>query len=496
MAGTDTAELHPASMSAPDIVLRIAIVGAGISGLSNYLFLKKHLPVSPPHEIRIYETYPCPSRKQRELSSEDAAIRDAASFIGGGLGVAPNGMRILRELDPEVHDAVVAQGYPTIRFQIKSSHNWTLGSMPTVDVDKELPEVMIMSMRQGVWDCLREKVPEEVIQAGKAVSKVERGRNDKPILCFADGTVSDEFNLVIGSDGVKSVVKNAVTQAEPIYEGLCGIGGFFSTRHLPSLPSDLILPAPKSPVVMTFGAEGFFGYAPCDSDPSSDSPSLTSSQIKASKALPYGPQAMWWSTFSVDEPPKSTKAVNNDVVKAQLLERHSKWQDPVIQKVLADPVISVMTATFVTPKLSTWTGDGIVLVGDAAHTLPSTSGQGVSQALEDAQALSLLLARYLRYPPPAETQQDPSSSSVKPQIQAAITAFQSIRKPRVEYILDSSRRMAGRKKKMGPVGEWITYFFMWALCTFFPGVMRRSLGRWDVSAEIEKAVREQNKKKV
>jgi 2-polyprenyl-6-methoxyphenol hydroxylase-like FAD-dependent oxidoreductase len=496
MTGIDTIKLHPVSMSAPDIALKIAIVGAGISGLSTYLFLKKHLPVSLPNEILIYETYPCPSRKQRELSSEDAVTRDAASFIGGGLGVAPNGMQILRELDPEVHDAIVAQGYPVIRFQIKSSHNWTLGSMPTVDVNNQPPEVMIMSMRQGVWDCLREKVPEEVIQAGKAVSKVEQGPNIKPILCFADGTSSDEFDLVIGADGVRSVVRNAVTQAEPIYEGLCGIGGFFPSSDLPSLPSDLILPAPRSPVVMTFGAEGFFGYAPCNSDPSLGSPSLMSSQIKANKALPYGSKAMWWSTFSVDEPPKSTKPIDKEIIHAQLLERHSKWQDPVIQKVLVDPAISVMTATFVTPKLSTWTGDGIVLIGDAAHTLPSTSGQGVSQALEDAQALALLLSHYFRDPPTAERQQSPSSSSVKTQIQAAITAFQSIRKPRVEHILDFSRRMSNRKKKMGPVGEWMTYFSMWALCTIFPGFMRRALGQWDVSAEIEKAIREQSKNKV
>lgn len=480
-------------MSAPDIGLKIAIVGAGISGLSTYLFLKKHLPTFPPHEILIYETYPCPSRKQRELSSEDATTRDAASFIGGGLGVAPNGMRIMRELESEVHDAVVAQGYPTVRFQMKNSRNWTLGSVPAVDVDNKPPEVMIMSMRQGVWDCLREKVPEEVIQAGRAVSKVDRGPNVKPTLCFADGTNSDEFDLVIGADGVRSVVRNAVTQAEPIYEGLCGIGGFFPSSYLPTLPSDLILPAPQSPVVMTFGAEGFFGYGPCNSD--SGSASLTLSQIKDNKALPYGPQAMWWSTFSVDEPPKSTKAIDKEAIYAQLLERHSKWQDPVIQKVLANPDISVMTATFVTPKLSTWTGDGIVLVGDAAHTLPPTSGQGVSQALEDSQALALLLAHYLHSPLPSKSQQDPSASPVKTQIQAAITAFQSIRKPRVEYILDFSRRMSNRKKKMGPVGEWMTYFFMWALCTIFPSLMSRTVGQWDVKAEIEKAVREQNKKK-
>src|SRR6266487_2363282 len=125
-------------MSAPDIALKVAIVGAGVSGLSTYLFLKKHLCISIPCQILIYETYPSLSRKQRELDSEEAIIREAASFIGGGFGVAPNGMRVLWELDPEIHDAVVAQGYPTLRFQIKNSRNQTLGSVPTADVRNNL----------------------------------------------------------------------------------------------------------------------------------------------------------------------------------------------------------------------------------------------------------------------------------------------------------------------------------------------------------------------
>jgi 2-polyprenyl-6-methoxyphenol hydroxylase-like FAD-dependent oxidoreductase len=483
-------------MSALDTTLKIAIVGAGITGLSTYLFLKKHLPTSVPYEIVIYENYPAPSRKQRELWNEDAAIREAASFVGGGLGVAPNGMRILRELDPGLHDAVVAQGYPTLRFQMKNSHNWTLGSMPTVDVHSEPPEAMIMSMRQGVWDCLREEVPGAVIRTGKAVSEVERGLSGKPILSFIDGTKSDEFDLIIGADGVKSVVKNAVREGEnskPIYEGLCGIGGFVPSIYLPPIPSNHAFSASQSSVVMTFGAEGFFGYGPCNTSPDSGPQQLTLSEIKENKVFPYGSHAMWWSTFSVDEPPKSHKIIDREAIHAQLLERHSKWRDPVIQKILSDPAISGITATFVTPKLLTWTGDGIVLAGDAAHALPSTSGQGVSQALEDAQALALLLAHYFQHPPSSSKKQVSPSSTFKMQIQAAITAFQTIRKPRVERILDFSRRMGNRKKKMGLVGEWMTYFIMWVLCAFFPGLMYRKLAGWDVKAEIEKAVKDQER---
>lgn len=46
--------------------------------------------------------------------------------------------------------------------------------------------------------------------------------------------------------------------------------------------------------------------------------------------------------------------------------------------------------------LPTWEQDGVVLVRDAAHALPPSSGQCSSQALEEGEAFVLFLAHYLR----------------------------------------------------------------------------------------------------
>jgi len=42
--------------------------------------------------------------------------------------------------------------------------------------------------------------------------------------------------------------------------------------------------------------------------------------------------------------------------------------------------------------------------------------------------------------------------------------YNAMRKPRVEYILDWSRKMANNKKKKGKVEEWIMYIFLFILC--------------------------------
>lgn len=184
--------------------MRIAIVGGGVSGLSTYLFLVKSFPnpppPSPPHEFVIYETYESLTRKQREAASRGPA--------GSGLGVAPNGIRVFRLLDPEVHAAITTQGYPCPRFQFKNSRGSTLGSIPTVDLRGAEPEYMLMSTRQGIVDCLREKIPDKAIVKDSVVA-IDRTSGGRPLVKLQEGNV-EEFDLVFGADGVRSVVREAV----------------------------------------------------------------------------------------------------------------------------------------------------------------------------------------------------------------------------------------------------------------------------------------------
>jgi 2-polyprenyl-6-methoxyphenol hydroxylase-like FAD-dependent oxidoreductase len=92
-------------------MMKIIIVGAGISGLATYLFLKRHLPFPDSHEIHIYE--------KRHISEQQ----------GAGVGVSANGLQVLKDLgllDKVLHDGSVCNF-----FSIHSANGWPLANLRT-----------------------------------------------------------------------------------------------------------------------------------------------------------------------------------------------------------------------------------------------------------------------------------------------------------------------------------------------------------------------------
>ena len=67
---------------------------------------------------------------------------------------------------------------------------------------------MIMSSRQGVWEQLRENIPDDVL-VHMAIQEVKNGPSGKPILTLSNGEI-EEFDFVIGADGLRSIVRKAI----------------------------------------------------------------------------------------------------------------------------------------------------------------------------------------------------------------------------------------------------------------------------------------------
>ncbi len=210
--------------------MRVVIIGAGVSGLATYQYLRKVLPNPPapnsPHTIQIYESHRPRVTGNSSGASDDVGLTSfetlsaSTAVVGGGLGVSPNGMRVLRDLDPEIHKAVMDQGFPCEHFIFMGQNGWTLGKTKTTDKGgfegpEGQAEVCVSSTRHGLWACLMAKMPPGTVHY-KKVSQIQRGVEGALAVLFDDGS-KEECDLVIGADGVKSVVRKALFGEDEVY---------------------------------------------------------------------------------------------------------------------------------------------------------------------------------------------------------------------------------------------------------------------------------------
>ena len=241
------------------------------------------------------------------------------------------------------------------------------------------------------------------------------------------------------------------------------MGGFINLEELPKTLQESFQ---THGVTMTFGRSGFFGYSMC-------------SPLQSSTIHPF---IQWWSIYECPVIPES-KDLDYDAVKAQLLSRHGSWKSPYdedgvgiyrtiielgcrppkdaeLPTTTRDDTTVMVLPRYITPRLPSWSNADssaasgrIVLMGDAAHTMPPDVGQGVSCAAEDAVVYALLLKHYLALSPDQA-------------LVLTAKAYEDIRKPHIHRILDVAKRNGDSKKEKGWLGEIIRDFAMKIICEF------------------------------
>ncbi|RAL10177.1 FAD/NAD(P)-binding domain-containing protein [Aspergillus homomorphus CBS 101889] len=482
--------------------MKIVIVGGGIAGLTTYLALQKHLPRPPApaadHEYRIYEPYNTPHNSSSDEQPQ-STTHSSTLTVGGGLGVGPNGLHVLHRLNEDLLHDIVRSGYIVDHSNLKSKHGHLLLRLPTSGTGGQQtqhePMHMLAISRHALWSSLRRAVPDSVLTT-KRVSHIATDASSQNLISFTDNSNPEPADLVIGADGLKSTVKHALlpdTEPQcdahaPHYEGLVGVGGFLTP---PKTVRNLIEPGSMN---FLFSGNGFFGYFWAESapaDPQRDSPSHV--------AQP-GDTLAWWATYAIDPCPSDAelKRMDPDTLTARLRERYSGWSDPVVCALLQGIRVQSVWPTWTAAPLASWARDSIILVGDAAHALPSTSGQGASQALEDAEALGLLLRGFLERGYQGLEVEDGGGEIVgvgaveRRAVMLAGREYDAMRRPRVEAILRRARRMQDSKRDMGVVREYIMYVGLWVM-GFFPGVFERGLDEayeYDLPGHVERVLEE------
>ena len=288
--------------------------------------------------------------------------------------LSPNALRILESHN--LYTKLSQQGYSfeTVAFQNdqgKTTDSYYLGS-------EQLYEYKALRVyRQVLLDELRQKVTELAIPIvyGKKFTRVLSESTEGVVFEFADGT-TEKADLLVGADGIHSTVrKHIASDVTPKYSGTVAITCAIqkSKLNFPQSPTEYYMP------VSIYGKAGAFVMAPQD---------VTGSEVLAGTQIKYPEQdRAGWDAFLAN--------------KEQLLEllraNYGTWP-----RIVQSALDNVPTETlgiwpyYVVPKLADWTSPGpnkrVIIIGDAAHAIPPTAGQGASQGFEDSFTLAALLA--------------------------------------------------------------------------------------------------------
>jgi 2-polyprenyl-6-methoxyphenol hydroxylase-like FAD-dependent oxidoreductase len=305
---------------------QVVIVGAGVGGL-------------------------CAAIALRRSGLEVVVLEQATELreVGAGVLLWPNAMRVLRRL--EVGAAIEDAGAAAANAALRSPRGASLGAGPTEKVAAGVDAPTVVVHRGLLQTILLAALDQHVLRLGARCVGVAQDAQGVTV-SLADGS-TEHGDLVVGADGLRSQVRTVlVGDGPPRYSGY--------TAWRAVVPLDRPL-ADRLRPGESWGSGCLFGVA-----------------------MLGGSQAYWWASVRTGEGPGGSPAEE----KAAVERRFELWHEPIPE--LIDATLEqaiVRTCQYDRPPLSRWSAGRVGLLGDAAHPIVASLGQGACQAIEDAAAL-------------------------------------------------------------------------------------------------------------
>lgn len=306
----------------------ISIIGAGIGGLTTALTLKqKGLPVT------IFES--------------SAEIKP----VGAGIIIANNAMQVFQKLG--VHTKIEKAGNKISCMKITDPQLNNLSVVDLTRYEKKFGVQNIAIHRGELQKILANEVGYDKIKLSKRLARIERAGLFK--LSFEDNSVI-ESKVIIGADGIKSVVRNQLFQEgklrhadQTCWRGICGI----------DLPEKY-----HHELNEAWGKGKRFGF------------------VKISDKKVY-----WYAL---------TNSKNVTTFKKDLSELFKDFHADILDIISATYKEQIIVNDiFDLQPIDKWQDENVCLIGDAAHATTPNLGQGACQAVEDAYVLGKLLDKGL-----------------------------------------------------------------------------------------------------
>ncbi|MFB8244950.1 FAD-dependent monooxygenase [Streptomyces sp. NPDC055952] len=305
---------------------RVVVVGGGIGGLTAAAAL---------HRRGLHVTV-----LERAPSLEP---------VGAAISLAPNGLRALDVigLGDEIRDLAAWSGDGGLRTP---KGRW-LSRTSAEAATRRFGGPLVLLHRATLIERLAARLPAGTVRTDAAASLVDSGGPDRPArVSTADGDL--EADLVVGADGIRSAVRTALFPHHPgaVYAG-------WTTWRV-------VIPVPGARFASheTWGPGRIWGTHP----------------LKDGRVYAYAGATA----------PAGGRAPDDE--KAELLRLFGDWHDPipaVLAAVRPEDVLRHDVHRIADPLPACHHGR-VALLGDAAHAMTPSLGQGGNQAIEDAVVLA------------------------------------------------------------------------------------------------------------
>lgn len=313
--------------------MNIAIVGAGMGGLTAGIALKKF-----GHQVTIYE--------------QTAEILP----VGAAISLWSNGVKCLNYLGLTEQIQTLGGQMESLAY-IDGLNNQTMTQFDLTPLYKEVGQRAYPVARADLQQLLMETFGLENIKLGMRMTEIE-DQSEYVNIHFSDGS-QIKADLLIGADGTHSITRKFVLghQVERRYAGYVNWNGLVEI-------DEKIAPAQQW---TTYVGEG--------------------------KRVSLMPVAQNRFYFFFDVPIESGLPNQREQYKAELKKYFKDWCAPVHQLIdcLDEQKTNRVEIHDIEPFMNFYKGR-VVLLGDAAHSTTPDIGQGGCQAMEDA----IYLARALQ----------------------------------------------------------------------------------------------------
>ena len=376
-------------------VLKIGIVGAGIGGLAAANALHQ-----AGHDVVVFE-------QSRQF------LR-----VGADINLTPNAVRALDGLGAGIAQAVRASAArPTHRI----SRTWDTGEETSRlamgdEAERKYGAPQLTIHRADLLAALADAFSAERVRFGKRAQSIEARADGGVAIRFTDDSEATQLDVLIGADGIHSVVRNAMFGAEsPWFTGVVAFRAVVPTERVKDVPNIQAFTkwwgaTPESQIVtfpLNQGRDTF---------------------IFATTAQDSWHEESWTTPGSVDE------------LRGFYADFHPD------ARALLDACDSVLkTALYERDPLTAWSLGPMTLVGDACHPMMPFMAQGAGMAIEDG----VVLARNL------------AGVAAPAQVAAALHRYETMRMERASQIQVGSR--GNNWLRSGGNADWVYGYDAWSV---------------------------------